>query len=253
MKAVAFLGPSLPQSEAREITDAILLPPARRGDVVRAIAEHDPEVILIIDGYFEQVPSVWHKEILWALQQGRTVAGAASMGALRAAELAQFGMIGVGRIFEAYLSGRFDPFDDPFEDDDEVAVLHGPAETGYAATEAMVDIRATLAAARADGVIATDDMIAVAATAKAQFYKRRTWGSVLSSVRDLGEDTRTALQAWMRENRVQQKRLDATQLLGQNGKRELAADLPPFRFEQTLLWESELPKILEDISGRVPE
>lgn len=252
MTTVAFLGPSLPLTEAREMTDAVLLPPARRGDVVRAIAQHDPEVILIIDGYFEQVPSVWHKEILWALQQGRTVAGAASMGALRAAELAQFGMIGVGRIFEAYASGRFEPFEDPFEDDDEVAVLHGPAETGYAATEAMVDIRATLAAARSDGVVSTAEMTAIAATAKAQFYKRRTWGSVLPAVAILSDPARTALRDWLRDNRVLQKRLDATQLLRQNSKRELVADIPPFRFEQTLLWETELPKILEAISDRVP-
>ncbi|MEL7154742.1 MAG: TfuA-like protein, partial [Pseudomonadota bacterium] len=91
MKTVAFLGPSLPPADAAGVTDAVILPPARRGDVVHAIAKHDPETILIIDGYFEQVPSVWHKEILWALSQGRTVAGAASMGALRAAELDQFG------------------------------------------------------------------------------------------------------------------------------------------------------------------
>ena len=123
MNAVAFLGPSLPQDQAKTFGDAILLPPARRGDIVRAINEHDPEIILIIDGYFEQVPSVWHKEILWALSQGRTVAGAASMGALRAAELDQFGMLGVGRIYQAYSCGTFAPFDEAFEDDDEVAVL----------------------------------------------------------------------------------------------------------------------------------
>ena len=164
MTTVAFLGPSLPADDARDLTDAILLPPARRGDVIAAIRQHDPETILIVDGYFEQVPSVWHKEILWALEQGRTVAGAASMGALRAAELAQFGMIGVGRIYDAYATGRFDPFDDPFEDDDEVAVLHGPAETGYAATEAMVDVRASLAAARGAGLVTTGEMLAIAAS-----------------------------------------------------------------------------------------
>ena len=245
MTAVVFLGPSLPQSDAIEYTDAVILPPARRGDVVRAIAKHDPETVLIVDGYFEQVPSVWHKEILWALSQGRTVAGAASMGALRAAELDQFGMIGVGRIYTAYATGRFEPFEDPFEDDDEVAVLHGPAETGYAGTEAMVDVRATLAAACASGITTASQMHALATLAKAQFYKRRTWGTVLNAASELPPETRLNLQSWLQEHRVQQKRLDAIDLLRQNNAKGLVADIPPFRFEHTLLWETELPKMLD--------
>ena len=60
-----------------------------------------PAVIGIIDGYFEIVPTVWHKEILWAMAQGIHVFGAASIGALRAAELDAFGMRGIGRIYEA--------------------------------------------------------------------------------------------------------------------------------------------------------
>ena len=248
MSSVVFLGPSLPQAEAAKLTDAVILPPARRGDVVRAIAQHDPETILIIDGYFEQVPSVWHKEILWALSQGRTVAGAASMGALRAAELDQFGMLGVGRIYQAYASGQFAPFDDPFEDDDEVAVLHGPAETGYAATEAMVDVRATLSAACDAGVLDAEQMHLLAGTAKHQFYKRRTWGSVLKAATGLPEDIIATLSEWLPENRVQQKRLDAIELLRQNAAQELRAEIPPFRFESTLLWEAELPKILDRVT-----
>ena len=54
-----------------------------------------PGAIGVIDGYFDGVPSVWHKEILWALSQGIRVFGGASMGALRAAELDGFGMTGV--------------------------------------------------------------------------------------------------------------------------------------------------------------
>ena len=56
----------------------------------------------IVDGYFEGVLSVWHKEILWAMAEGIHVFGSASMGALRAAELHPFGMHGTGRIFEAF-------------------------------------------------------------------------------------------------------------------------------------------------------
>ena len=52
--------------------------------------------------------------------QGVHVFGAASMGALRAAELDGFGMRGIGRIYAAYRDGYWPGYDEPFEDDDEV-------------------------------------------------------------------------------------------------------------------------------------
>ena len=55
------------------------------------------------------------------MQAGIHVYGAASIGALRAAELDAFGMRGIGRIYEDFREGVL-------EDDDEVAVLHGPEE-----------------------------------------------------------------------------------------------------------------------------
>src|SRR4029434_6356953 len=82
-----------------------------------------PRVIAIIDGTFESRAAIWHKEILLALARGVSVFGASSMGALRGAELAVCGMIGVGRIFEAYRDGLY-------TDDDEVAVLHSAAGRG---------------------------------------------------------------------------------------------------------------------------
>src|SRR5690606_31846846 len=100
MTVVVFLGPTLPVDAARAELDAIYLPPAGQGDVYR-VAREQPFAIGIVDGVFESVPAVWHKEILWALARGIHVVGGGSMGALRAAELARFGMQGVGRIFEA--------------------------------------------------------------------------------------------------------------------------------------------------------
>ena len=115
-------------------------PPIRQGELYRAALDR-PAVIGVIDGYFEVTPTVWHKEILWAMAQGIHVYGAASIGALRAAELDTFGMKGIGRIYEDFRDGVL-------EDDDEVAVLHGPEELGYPPlTDAMVNIRATLAEA----------------------------------------------------------------------------------------------------------
>lgn len=165
MTALVFLGPSLPLQQAKQISDALHLPPAAQGDVYRAVKQYKPRVVAIVDGYFRQLPSVWHKEILWAMDQGVHVVGGASMGALRAAELSHFGMEGIGNIFLAYRCGRFEPFDTDFEDDDEVAVVHGPAEVGYvSASVAMVNIRATLAQASYEGIIRenTRDRLAIA-------------------------------------------------------------------------------------------
>ena len=79
---------------------------------------------MLIDGLFDASPAVRHKELLQLMARGVPVIGAASMGALRAAELAPFGMIGVGRIFTAYAAGAL-------VGDDEVALLHGPEELGW--------------------------------------------------------------------------------------------------------------------------
>src|SRR5437016_6011191 len=101
MSICLFIGPTLRRGDIPAELDAFALPPAQQGDVYRA-ALNRPEAIGIVDGYFGGAPSVWHKEILWALSEGIQVFGSASMGALRAAELSSFGMRGVGRIFEMY-------------------------------------------------------------------------------------------------------------------------------------------------------
>ncbi len=240
MTICVFLGPTVPQDEAKTILDGIYLPPVRRGDILKAVQDHQPETVAIIDGYFEQVPSVWHKEILWALSQGIRVCGAASMGAMRAAELSQFGMEGTGQIYHAYLTGRYEPFEDLFEDDDEVAVVHGPAEIGYAASEAMVDIRATLVKALSDGIVNDTDIHVLANAAKALFYKMRTWNAVLDIATGRGVSTATAtrLSQWLPQNRLSQKRIDAMELLVGLRDGMPQCEPVPFRFEQTLLWES---------------
>ena len=177
MRACVYLGPTLAAVDAAGALEATWLPPAKQGDVYRAVSLLRPRAIGIVDGYFRSVPSVWHKEILWAMHHGVHVFGAASMGALRAAELAPFGMRGIGRIFEAFRDGALARCgDEPFEDDDEVAVVHGPAELGYVAgSEAMVNIRCTLADAQAAGVFDAATCVRLASIAKAMFFPERSY------------------------------------------------------------------------------
>lgn len=230
-----FTGPTLSAEEGRAELDAIFLPPAAQGDVYRATLER-PVAIGIIDGYFERVPSVWHKEILWAMSEGIHVFGCASMGALRAAELAAFGMEGVGSIFESFQSGEL-------EDDDEVAVAHGSAEDGYRLlSEAMVNIRATLAAAESSGVVGARTRAALERVAKELFYMERAWPTVLTRAACEGLPVREleALRAWLPTGRVDQKRRDALSML-RTLRTRLAEGLAPkqvrYHFEHTDAWE----------------
>src|SRR3954453_22610245 len=118
MSAVVFLGPTLPRAQAASLLPGgRVLPPARQGDVFRAVRAHRPRCIGLVDGAFLDVPAVWHREILWAMERGVRVMGGASMGALRAAELHAFGMQGVGQVFAAYRDGALPGWDPPFEDD----------------------------------------------------------------------------------------------------------------------------------------
>lgn len=179
MKPVLFLGPSLPPTRARDLWPACeVRPPVAQGDVLRALRDGATH-LGIVDGYFDRVPAVMHKEILLAIENGVPVFGASSMGALRAAELHTLGMVGVGRVFEMYRDGLL-------EDDDEVALLHGPAEYGYRPiSEPMVNLRDRLdAAVRADlisGAVSRN----LVRELKSVHYRDRTAARVAGRCREL--------------------------------------------------------------------
>jgi hypothetical protein len=231
-----FVGPTLGWDDARCELDATLCPPAAAGDVYR-VACRRPRAIGIVDGFFERVPSVWHKEILWAMSEGIHVFGAASMGALRAAELADYGMQGVGQIFSAFRSGEL-------EDDDEVAVAHAEAEHGYRSiSDAMVNIRATLASAAAQGVVTGATRAALESIAKGLFYADRTYEGVVREGESEGlpRSELQALRGWLPGNRRDVKREDAVAMLHAMRtllEREYAPKTVAYRFEHTHTWES---------------
>ena len=236
---VAFLGPTLSEDEARAVLDAEYMPPAGHGDVLRA-ALRRPRVIAIVDGVFERTPAVWHKEILFALSEGIHVYGAASMGALRAAELDRFGMRGVGDVYRAYAEGVL-------EDDDEVAVAHTDAEHGFRAlSDSMVDVRATLEKAVGPGGGGAT-AAGLVARVKATFYAER----VLLVALDREDVEHERLRAWLPEGWVRRKREDAIALL-RTVERDLAAGLEPFRptwtLQRTRYWEDARRTV--ELTGR---
>lgn len=129
---IVFAGPSL-HGVVHDRSGLIVRPPAAQGDILRAVRD-GAQSIGLIDGVFASSAAVWHKEILYALSQDVQVLGASSMGAIRAAECAAFGMVPVGRIAGDFCRGALD-------DDAAVALVFGPAELDYCPlSEPLVDV-----------------------------------------------------------------------------------------------------------------
>ena len=201
---IVFLGPSLPRREAKAVVKADYRPPARQGDVFRALIDR-PRVIALIDGVFGGEPSVWHHELMAALAAGVTVFGASSMGALRAVELASEGMIGIGKIFQHYLRNDF-------ADDADVALLHADRTRGYRPlTVPLVNVLATAEKARREKVLTLRETSALVAAARKLFFQDRTWATVLA---EAGPQVTAKLGPWLEGGHaVDQKALDARECL----------------------------------------
>jgi hypothetical protein len=242
---VLFGGPTVHDLALNVLLPAFRVhPPARCGDVLRAAAA-GARVIAIVDGYFEHQLAVWHKEILWALSRGVHVFGASSMGALRAAELDAFGMVGLGLIYAWYREGEI-------EDDDEVAMVHQPAAAGYAPlSEAMVNIRATLSCAQEEGVLDARTHDLLLGMAKQTFYPERSFPALVRRGREAGVDL-SAFTRWLSlGNRRDQKRADTLLLIERLREAALLASEPfraQFSFQYTELFHElirrELPSLL---------
>lgn len=239
---VVFMGPTLSVADARPVLDAEYRPPAEQGDVYRVVEREDPFAIGIVDGYFERVPSVWHKELLYAMSEGVHCYGAASMGALRAAELEAFGMVGVGWVFEQFSSGRM-------KDDDEVTIVHDPESHGRRyRTEAMVNIRATLERAADRGVIGEEVASRLTVEAKELFYRNRSYDRVLEQGRRAGvpDSEIRRLEDWLPAGAVDVKREDALEMLRALARlrdERPGPMRPAFTFEDTLIWRDGMGEL----------
>ncbi|MBZ9792379.1 antibiotic resistance protein [Rhizobium sp. 3T7] len=202
---VVFVGPSLPDAALFVGKEVTICPPAVQGDVLAAV-RRGARVIGVVDGGFEYIASVWHKEILYALSRQVRVFGAASMGALRAVECGVFGMVGIGRIYSEYATAAT-------VDDSDVALLHGPEELGYKAlTVPLVNVRATLDELERHQVLTRGLCMALEAAAANLFFKMRTWRAIVANV-DVPAADRQQLLSLLRSSEVDQKRADALALI----------------------------------------
>ncbi len=224
-RIAVFLGPSCQEREAKKhLENADYYPPAFRGSFYNIIND-GYETIVLIDGLFYASLSVWHKEIIFALDSGIRVIGASSMGALRAAELQGTGIVGVGTIFGWYRDGFIDG-------DDEVALLHRSADDDFAGlTIPLVNLRWNLRKAVKDGVLEEEQEKLVIGSAKRLSFMDRTLTQILDPLRDRLDVA--SLGAWLKRNSLDDlKRMDTIEAL------TLAAR------------ESSEPQALEDTSLR---
>lgn len=165
---IVFAGLSITPVEAAPYLSGEYRPPIRRGDLEQIA---DGAVVLILDGMFDRVLAVSPGEIRAALARGVRIFGAASMGALRAAEVP--GIQGIGRIYELYASGEI-------VDDDEVAVLVDPRDHRPQSVP-MVNIRHAVARLAATGTINRDLARRIVDEAKALPYALRNWCEILTA------------------------------------------------------------------------
>ena len=233
---ILFAGPSIYGADIN--LDSIeLKPPAAHGDLARAVLD-GASAIGLVDGVFETIASVWHKEILFAIQRGVTVAGAASMGALRAAECVQFGMIPIGKVAHSYIDGSLD-------DDAAVAILHGPDDLGCPPfTQALVDVEVTIFHMQHCKFIKPNQAKQMLENARRTFFKERTMDAIVS-----GLPNADYLKQQYKKYFVSQKQTDALELIKfmkqlpkQDSKQE-----PSWKFAQPQTWTIALNKIMDEI------
>lgn len=167
--AAVFAGPSLTSANRVAHPAIEYLPPAARGDVAQAATRYAS--VLLIDGVFHNDVAPSPKEVYEASRTA-AVYGAASMGALRAAECAAYGVTPLGIIARWYLR-------EVLTGDDEVALLFDPS-TQRALTVPSVNVRYLAWMARRKSIFDHRTAEEFVSRARAIYYMDRDWHEVLA-------------------------------------------------------------------------
>ena len=170
-ETVVYAGPSIAAARVQLLLPGCTtLGPIRRGELYRDRMLGYSSFV-IIDGVFFEDRAVSPREVLDVLADGAWVAGAASLGALRAAECWPAGMVGVGSIFRLFRRGSL-------QSDDEVAVAFDPGN-GFS-TVALVNVRFALRRALRAHSLTPEAAARILAAARAIHYSERTWPRLLA-------------------------------------------------------------------------
>lgn len=239
MKTCIFLGPSANGDAPPADIDRFA--PASLGSVYQAV-EAGYRRIAIVDGVFGTVPSVWHKEVLYAMTRGVQVFGSSSMGALRAAELHIYGMVGVGTVFRLYRRGIL-------TDDDEVALAHSPPQFKFSPLSLpMINIRATLNRMERYCQISRHERLIIQRVSKQLHFSKRSLDDILSIAIPDDFNRREKLNATFRKYYVDLKNKDYLTLLQKIRRHSGAApDLPKWEDIVTTKWGPQFEAGLKDL------
>jgi hypothetical protein len=238
MKPAVCIGPSGYGINLSRFEHIDFVPPARCGDLINLVRSGRTRIGLI-DGVFETVPTVMHKEILYAMSKGVTVYGAASIGALRAAECCSFGMIGVGQIFESYA-------DRSRSSDADVAVLHGPREVGFLPlTVPLVDAEFALKMLLDAEAIQQEECDLALRAARSLFYKDRDWTSVFTLAGFSNDEVQRLIQDVSRLGHLE-KAKDVLALVALISRNESFESARHSKFQPTLHFDQLMKICVKD-------
>ncbi|MEO1313396.1 MAG: TfuA-like protein, partial [Pseudomonadota bacterium] len=174
-RPVVYLGPSArPEAVLRHLPDAVLRPPIKRGDLHRDRLLRF-SVFVVIDGVFAQEEALSPREVVDVIADGGRFVGAASMGALRAADCAPAGALGVGAVYRLFRRRVI-------SSEDEVAVTFLPGVG--AVTLSLVSIRWALHRGWRRGALSRARAEALFAAAQALPYTERTWQRICAAAPD---------------------------------------------------------------------
>jgi TfuA protein len=200
---VVFTGLSLSQEEARTLLAAEVRPPVKRGDLDQL---SDGTVAAIIDGELSGDSAVPIDEIRRALRRGVKISGAASVGALRAYEAREQGMVGCGWVYRAYCAGRISGID-------EIAVIYDP-DSYRSLTIPLVNVRFCLDhLTTRRGISAKEADHAMASLKQLSLGKRNRRSIILHLASLLGRERVKEMLRLVRPAEVDVKRSDAYELL----------------------------------------
>jgi hypothetical protein len=134
-------------------------------------------------------------------------------------------------------------------------VLHGPAETGYVAlSEALVNVRWTLAEAAAQDVIAPATRDCLVAIGKALFYQERSYDAILARAGGWVPDGEVeCLRGWLPDHKINQKRIDAIAMLRAMRDSRPAPLRVRYTLAETTYWEAARQAVDAEGATSAPE
>ncbi len=167
-----FSGTSLSASDLPE-TGWKFCAPIRRGDLSR-LEVGNSAVVLIVDGFFGSIESVDLTEIRENLENGVRLFGCSSMGALRAIEAREIGMVGLGTVFNEMKGSEII--------DDAVVAQATCPETYRALSVSFVEIEYSIRVSMNLGEISLNQYMESCDCMRRIFYPLRTASKILNSL-----------------------------------------------------------------------